>query len=483
MTFGPPLPDLPDAPPPQAVPAPASVPETRFARPFELGVIAAIVLVDQLTKAVVRGSIALGESRTIITGLLDLTHVQNTGAAFGLLNSVDFPYKPFVMIAVASIALVAIAAYGTQLGFHDRLGPPGTRTHPRRRVREPARPRADRPRDGLRRRVLAQLALLGLQRRGRGHQRGRGARAPRHDRAGTKTCTPYCLRSPGFRSTPTASCSRPPTCWACSSRCVRARARGLDANRVMDLGIWIIISALVGAKLLLLIVEWDTFTRDPQRAPDADAFRGRVLRWTDRRRGGGAVVPAAAPDADVDGDRRVRPRHRARPRHRPPRLPLCGVLFRHANRRPVGDHLPQRVRRPERRHAAERAASPDAALRGRCGAADPRSCCSPPSERGRPFPGRTFWGYMLLYGISRFIIEFYRGDPARDGRRASRPPSSCRWCIVPLSLVMLVLSVAPLHAGSEGGGQTRACGVMASEAARVAGSRRGARRAAVSTTS
>ena len=40
---------------------------------------------------------------------------------------------------------------------------------------------------------------------------------------------------------------------------VRARARGLDANRVMDLGIWIIISALVGAKLLLLIVDLDTF--------------------------------------------------------------------------------------------------------------------------------------------------------------------------------------------------------------------------------
>ena len=29
-------------------------------------------------------------------------------------------------------------------------------------------------------------------------------------------------------------------------------------------------------------------------------------------------------------------------------------------------------------------------------------------RKGRPFPGRTFWGYMLLYGISRFIIEFYR---------------------------------------------------------------------------
>src|SRR5919106_1814952 len=43
----------------------------------------------------------------------------------------------------------------------------------------------------------------------------------------------------------------------------RARARGLDPNRVMDLGIWIIVSALVGAKLLLLIVEWDTYKRNP----------------------------------------------------------------------------------------------------------------------------------------------------------------------------------------------------------------------------
>ena len=121
MTFGTPVPDLPEAPPPQAVATPTSVAEPRFARPFELGVIAAVVLFDQLTKVLVRQSIALGESRTIIQGFLDLTHVQNTGAAFGLLNSVDFPYKPWVMIGVASIALLAIAAYGTQLGFHDRM--------------------------------------------------------------------------------------------------------------------------------------------------------------------------------------------------------------------------------------------------------------------------------------------------------------------------------------------------------------------------
>src|SRR3954464_4656715 len=45
---------------------------------------------------------------------------------------------------------------------------------------------------------------------------------------------------------------------------VRAKARGLDANRVLDLGIYIIISALIGAKLLLLVTDFRSFTADPR---------------------------------------------------------------------------------------------------------------------------------------------------------------------------------------------------------------------------
>src|ERR1700740_1446109 len=45
---------------------------------------------------------------------------------------------------------------------------------------------------------------------------------------------------------------------------VRAKARGLDANRVLDLGIFIIISALIGAKLLLFIADFKTFTANPR---------------------------------------------------------------------------------------------------------------------------------------------------------------------------------------------------------------------------
>jgi len=49
---------------------------------------------------------------------------------------------------------------------------------------------------------------------------------------------------------------------------VRARTRGLDHTRVLDLGIYIIISALVGAKLLLLITDFRTFTDNPRSLLD-----------------------------------------------------------------------------------------------------------------------------------------------------------------------------------------------------------------------
>src|SRR6266581_5263828 len=45
---------------------------------------------------------------------------------------------------------------------------------------------------------------------------------------------------------------------------VRSQNRGLDSNRVLDLGIYIIISALLGAKLLLVITDFKSFTADPR---------------------------------------------------------------------------------------------------------------------------------------------------------------------------------------------------------------------------
>src|SRR5207247_7139705 len=45
---------------------------------------------------------------------------------------------------------------------------------------------------------------------------------------------------------------------------VRANKRGLDSVRVLDLGIYIIISALIGAKLLLLVTDFQSFRANPR---------------------------------------------------------------------------------------------------------------------------------------------------------------------------------------------------------------------------
>ena len=52
----------------------------------------------------------------------------------------------------------------------------------------------------------------------------------------------------------------------------RAKKWGLDASRVLDLGIYIIIAALIGAKLLLLVVDFDQFRSRP----------ASCSRWPDR---------------------------------------------------------------------------------------------------------------------------------------------------------------------------------------------------------
>ena len=113
--------EAPESPVVQEQPAAPAAAAGLSARPLELLTIVTIVGADQLTKAIVRRTLDLYDHIPVIPGFLDITHVQNTGAAFGLLNAADFPFKAVLMIGIAAIALVAIAAYATQLGFHERL--------------------------------------------------------------------------------------------------------------------------------------------------------------------------------------------------------------------------------------------------------------------------------------------------------------------------------------------------------------------------
>jgi signal peptidase II len=92
---------------------------------FEVWLIAALVLVDQITKVVVVREIPLHSTVTAVPGLLNITHVRNTGAAFGFLNSIDFPYKWLVVTVAAVVALAAIAVYAGRFAGETLLARTG----------------------------------------------------------------------------------------------------------------------------------------------------------------------------------------------------------------------------------------------------------------------------------------------------------------------------------------------------------------------
>jgi phosphatidylglycerol---prolipoprotein diacylglyceryl transferase len=218
---------------------------------------------------------------------------------------------------------------------------------------------------------------------------------------------------------------------------VRARHRGLDSTRIMDLGIWIIISALIGAKLMLLIVDWDYFSRNPREllslAQSGGVFYGGLIL---------ALIVALW----------------YMWRHRMAIWTVCdvfapGIALGHVIGR-VGCFLAGCCYgKPTDVPWAVRFSDPFAAAN----VGTPLHIDLHPTQLyeagaellilvlllrteklGRPFPGRTFWSYMFVYGVSRFIIEMYRGDPR--GFLFGTNLSTSQFIsiiLVPLSLIML----------------------------------------------
>ena len=215
----------------------------------------------------------------------------------------------------------------------------------------------------------------------------------------------------------------------------RAKARGLDQARVLDLGIYIIISALVGAKLLLLITDFRSFASNPHALLDlarsAGVFSGGLIL---------AVVVA------VWYIRRVG-------------LPLWTTCDVFAPGIALG-HIVGRMGcffagccfgKPTTVPWAITFTDPYAALN----VGTPLNIPLHPTQlyeagaealilvlllttesKGRRFPGRTFWLYMLLYAISRYIIEIFRGDP-RGTVLMFSTSQFISIILAPLALVML----------------------------------------------
>jgi phosphatidylglycerol:prolipoprotein diacylglycerol transferase len=190
---------------------------------------------------------------------------------------------------------------------------------------------------------------------------------------------------------------------------VRAQARGLDAARVLDLGIYIIISALIGAKLLLLVTDYRTFASDPRElltlARSGGVFYGGLILavivalWYIRKVGLPlwTTCDVFAPGIALG--------------HVVGRFGclFAGCCFGKPTTKPWGITFTDPF-------AATNVGTPlgiplHPTQLYEAGAELLILFLLLATERtGRRFAGRTFWLYMLLYAISRFIIEFFRGD-------------------------------------------------------------------------
>jgi phosphatidylglycerol:prolipoprotein diacylglycerol transferase len=205
---------------------------------------------------------------------------------------------------------------------------------------------------------------------------------------------------------------------------------------VLDLGIYIIIAALVGAKLLLLIVDFDQFSRSTADflsiVRSGGVFYGGLILavlvgfWYVARHG----LPLwTTCDVFAPGIALGHVTGRlgclaagccyGRPADLPWSITFMNPLAAANVGTPLGIPLhPTQVYE----------AGAELLILGLLLATE---------RRGRAFPGRTFWTYLLLYAVSRFVIEFYRGDP-RGEMLGLSTSQFISLILAPLSLIMLV---------------------------------------------
>ena len=94
-------------------------------RRLELVIALTVVVLDQWTKSLVRARLELHDSLDVVAGWLSLTRVHNSGAAFGMLNATDFPFKTVVLMLVAGGALAGVAWYAASLPDSNKVARAG----------------------------------------------------------------------------------------------------------------------------------------------------------------------------------------------------------------------------------------------------------------------------------------------------------------------------------------------------------------------
>lgn len=81
----------------------------------------ALIVVDQYTKFMVTLHIPLNYSVKVVEGFFNLTHIRNSGVAFGIFSEQNSELKPYLLIFVSIVAIMAIMVIFHQTEKDKRL--------------------------------------------------------------------------------------------------------------------------------------------------------------------------------------------------------------------------------------------------------------------------------------------------------------------------------------------------------------------------
>lgn len=79
-------------------------------RKYHFLIAVGVIMLDRVTKWLVATRVDLHDSISILPGFVRLTHVQNSGAAFGLFADSTSEWKTSILIMFSTIALIVVSA-------------------------------------------------------------------------------------------------------------------------------------------------------------------------------------------------------------------------------------------------------------------------------------------------------------------------------------------------------------------------------------
>lgn len=80
-----------------------------------------VLVLDQWTKWLVELHVPRHAAEEIVPGLVNLTHVRNTGVAFGIFADHPSPATPWLLALLAVVALVVVGTYFLRTSGEDHL--------------------------------------------------------------------------------------------------------------------------------------------------------------------------------------------------------------------------------------------------------------------------------------------------------------------------------------------------------------------------